>query len=46
MPPPPRARLEGARQALEGELKEMRKAAKEEMSELKLEQNSAKQVRM
>ena len=38
-------RLEGSKQALEAEIKEMRKAAKEELSELKLEQNCAKQVR-
>lgn len=43
-PPGPSARLEASRQALEAEIKEMRKAAKEEMSELKLEQNNAKQV--
>lgn len=40
----PHPRLEAARQGLEAELKEMRKAAKEEVNEAKLEQNTAKQV--
>lgn len=40
----PAARLEASKLSLEAEIKEMRKAAKEEMSELKLEQNCAKQA--
>lgn len=40
----PAARLEGAKLSLEAEIKELRKAAKEELSELKLEQNCAKQA--
>jgi predicted nucleic acid-binding Zn-ribbon protein len=42
--PSPPARLESSKQVLESELKEVRKALREELSGLKLEQNSARQA--